>query len=326
MSLLHAQIETFALRRHFTISRGTKTETIVVVAQVSDGAATGRGECGPNARYGETPESVVSAIQSMAPAIRDGMTRAGLQAAMPAGAARNAIDCALWDLEARSTGIPAWLRAGLTEPEPVVTAFTLSADGPESMSREAETNAGRPLLKLKLTGEGDLARVRAVRAAAPNVRLIVDANEAWNVPVYEALVPELNALGVELIEQPFPAGDDEALVRLDRPVPVCADEAFHDRTSLPELKDKYDLVNIKLDKTGGLTEALAVCAAARADGFGVMVGCMVGTSLAMAPAMLVAQGAAYVDLDGPLLLARDRTPGLSIDGSCLALPQSGLWG
>ncbi len=183
-----------------------------------------------------------------------------------------------------------------------------------------------PLLKLKLTGEDDLARVRAVRAAAPEVSLIVDANEAWDVETYRVSVPALEALGVEMIEQPFPAGDDGALSTLSRPIPVCADEAFHDRASLARLKGKYDLVNIKLDKTGGLTEALAAVTAARADGFGVMVGCMVGTSLAMAPAMLVAQGANFVDLDGPLLLARDRTPGLSVDGSNLTLPVSGLWG
>ncbi|MBT4907617.1 MAG: dipeptide epimerase [Rhodospirillaceae bacterium] len=326
MLTLDAQAEAFALRRHFTISRGTKTETIVVVASVSDGTATGRGECGPNARYDETPESVVSDILSMAPALAAGMTRADLQDAMPPGAARNAIDCALWDYEARSSGMPAWTRAGLPALDPIVTAFTLSADGAAEMSREAAANADRPLLKLKLTGEDDLARVRAVRAAAANVRLIVDANEAWDIETYNSLVPALKTLGVELIEQPFPAGDDSALATLERSIPVCADEAFRDRTSLPGLKGKYDLVNIKLDKTGGLTEALVACAAARADGFGVMVGCMVGSSLAMAPAMLVAQGADFVDLDGPLLLAQDRAPGLSVDGSRLALPPSGLWG
>ncbi|MDA0787475.1 MAG: dipeptide epimerase [Proteobacteria bacterium] len=323
---LDARIETFALRKHFTISRGTKTETIVVVATVNDGDVAGRGECGPNARYDETPESVVADILSMAPAFQAGMTRDALQDAMPPGAARNAIDCALWDYEARSTGVPAWSRAGLPELKPAVTAFTLSADGAAAMSREAAANAERPLLKLKLTGEDDLARVRAVRAAAPDVRLIVDANEAWDGETYQALVPALEVLGVELIEQPFPAGGDAALATLARPIPVCADEAFRDRTSLAGLRGKYDLVNIKLDKTGGLTEALAASAAARANGFGVMVGCMVGTSLAMAPAMLVAQQADFVDLDGPLLLTRDRTLGLDVDGSTLTLPASGLWG
>ncbi|MGB0571689.1 MAG: N-acetyl-D-Glu racemase DgcA [Alphaproteobacteria bacterium] len=326
MRALTAQIETFALRRHFTISRGTKTETIVVVATISDGTTIGRGECGPNARYDETPESVAADILAMSTALEAGMTRAGLQDAMPPGAARNAIDCALWDFEARTSGTPAWQQAGLLTLDPVVTAFTLSADGPAEMSREAAAHASRPLLKLKLTGEDDLARVRAVRAAVREVSLIVDANEAWDVETYRELVPALAALGVELIEQPFPAGDDGALATLPRPIPVCADEAFHDRASLARLKGKYDLVNIKLDKTGGLTEALATVAAARADGFGVMVGCMVGTSLAMAPAMLVAQVAEFVDLDGPLLLAQDRTPGLSVEGSNLSLPASGLWG
>lgn len=323
---LDAQIETFALERHFTISRGSKTETIVVVATLRDGDVVGRGECGPNGRYDETPEGVAAEIRAMAPAIRDGLTRDDLQDAMPPGAARNALDCALWDLEAHRAGTPAWHIAGLRAPEPVITAFTLSADGPESMAREADSNAARPLLKLKLTGAGDLARVRAVRAAAPDVRLIVDANEAWSPETYERVVPELQVLAVEMIEQPFPAGDDAALAQLARPIPVCADEAFRDRESLPGLVGKYDLVNIKLDKTGGLTAALAAASAARAAGFAIMVGCMVGTSLAMAPAMLVAQGAACVDLDGPLLLARDRVPGLTVHGSQLTLPASGLWG
>ena len=264
---LDAQIETFALRRHFTISRGTKTETIVVVATVSGDGVTGRGECGPNARYDETPESVVGDILAMAPALRVGMTRAALQDAMAPGAARNAIDCALWDHEARSAGSPAWALAGAAVLNPVVTAFTLSADGPDEMSREAASNAARPLLKLKLTGADDLARVRAVRSAAPDARLIVDANEAWDVESYRSSVSEFVALGVELIEQPFPAGDDGALAALERPIPVCADEAFRDRSSLPGLRGKYDVVNIKLDKTGGLTEALATSAAARAAGF-----------------------------------------------------------
>jgi L-alanine-DL-glutamate epimerase-like enolase superfamily enzyme len=323
---LDARIETFALRRHFTISRGTKTETIVVVATVNDGGVTGRGECGPNARYDETPESVVSDILSMAPALQAGMTPRQLQDAMPPGAARNAIDCALWDYEARSTGVPAWSRAGLPELMPAVTAFTLSADGAAEMAREAAANADRPLLKLKLTGADDLARVRAVRAEAPGVRLIVDANEAWDGEIYQALVPALGVLGVEMIEQPFPAGIDAALATLARPIPVCADEAFRDRASLAGLRGKYDMVNIKLDKTGGLTEALAAAKAARAEGFGVMVGCMVGSSLAMAPALLVAHGADFVDLDGPLLLAEDRVPGLGVEGSTLTLPSSGLWG
>lgn len=326
MAEIDARIETFPLRRHFTIARGSKTETIVVVATVRAGDHVGRGECGPNARYGETAEGVMADILAMAPALRDGITREGLQAAMPPGAARNALDCALWDLAARASGEPAWAAAGLTGLAPVVTAFTLSAEGPAEMAAAAADNADRPLLKLKLTGADDLARVRAVRAAAPHARLIVDANEAWDVAAYETLVPELANLGVALIEQPFPADGDGPLETLARPIPVCADEAFRDRASLAGLAGKYDMVNVKLDKTGGLTEALAAAAAARAAGLGVMVGCMVGTSLAMAPALLVAQGADFTDLDGPLLLAEDREPGLTIAGSTLALPPSGLWG
>ncbi|HCP00514.1 MAG: dipeptide epimerase [Alphaproteobacteria bacterium] len=326
MPSLDAQIETFPLTRHFTISRGTKTNTVVVVATVHEGDVVGRGECGPNARYGETPETVAADICAMAPAVNDGISRDDLQAAMPPGAARNALDCALWDFEARMAGMPAWRCAGIAAPQPVVTAFTLSADGPEQMAREAAANAERPLLKLKLTADDDLMRVRAVRAVAPDACLIVDANEAWDVASYMAAVPELQSLGVVLIEQPLPADDDAALARLSRPIPVCADEAFRDLSSLPALVGKYDLVNIKLDKTGGLTAARAAVTGARAAGFGIMVGCMVGTSLAMAPAMLIAQEAAFVDLDGPMLLARDRVPGLLVDGSVLRLPASGLWG
>ena len=326
MPELDAQIEAFPLKRHFTISRGSKTETIVVVATIRDGGVVGRGECGTNARYNETPEGVVADILAMAPAVRAGVSRAALMDAMPPGAARNALDCALWDFEAAMSGTPAQGRSGIGDLRPVVTAFTLSADDPSEMASAAAANADRPLVKLKLTGDGDLERVQAVRSAAPTPRLIVDANEAWDVAAYEAFVPEFQALGVEMIEQPFPAGDDTALLQLARPIPICADEAFRDVESLPALAGKYDLVNIKLDKTGGLTAALVAANAAQAAGFAVMVGCMVGTSLAMAPAMLVAQGAAYVDLDGPLLLAEDREPGLTVDRSELSLPRSGLWG
>jgi L-alanine-DL-glutamate epimerase-like enolase superfamily enzyme len=242
------------------------------------------------------------------------------------GAARNALDCALWDLAAKSTGEPAWTLAGLSEPTPLVTAFTLSIDSPENMAAMARSNAHRPLLKLKLTGDGDLGRVAAVRQSAPRARLIVDANEAWTRTDYEALAPALNALGVEMIEQPFRAGDDAILAELPRPVALCADESCHDAASLDRLVGLYDVINIKLDKTGGLTEALNLRALALERGVAVMVGCMVATSLAMAPAMLVAQGARYVDLDGPLLLARDRQPGLSFTNSVIQPPPSALWG
>lgn len=323
---LSAVIETFPLRRPFTISRGSKTETIVVTATVSDGAAVGRGECGPNARYDETPESVLAEILAVAPALEKGLDRADLQAMLPPGAARNAIDCALWDYEAKAADRPAWSLAGADVPRPVETAFTLSADGPAEMSREAAAHADRPLLKLKLTGSHDLERVRAVRMQAGRARLIVDANESWDAEIYRSIVPELAQLGVELIEQPFPAAVDDALVQLDRPVAVCADESFRDSSSLAELRHKYDVVNIKLDKTGGLTEALNASRAARSAGFRVMVGCMVGTSLAMAPAMLVAQQAEFVDLDGPLLLSADRDPGLEIHQSTIVPPRPELWG
>lgn len=326
MPVLTACIETFALRRHFTISRGTKTETIVVSATISDGTVSGHGECGPNIRYGETPESVLAQIEALAPDIASGLTRAALQDALPAGAARNAVDCALWDYDAKRTGVPVWKSAGLSAPVAVETAFTLSADSPEAMGRDAAANADRPILKLKLTGEDDLARVRAVRAAAPDARLIVDANEAWDAEIYARTVPAFCDLGVALIEQPLPAGDDAAMTGLDRPIPVCADEAFRDAASIPELAGKYDVVNIKLDKTGGLTGALEAAEAARAGGFDIMVGCMVGTSLAMAPAFLVAQGARFVDLDGPLLLAEDRDQPLHATGGMLHPPRPALWG
>lgn len=326
MLTLETRIETFPLRQRFTISRGSKTETVVVAVELRDGKYKGRGECGPNIRYDETPDSVAAAIAAMAADIAGGLDRESLQAAMPPGAARNAIDCAFWDLEAKRSGRPVWSLAGLAEPEPVETAYTLSVDTPAAMAAAARANASRPLLKLKLTGAGDLDRVRAVRAGALGARLIVDANEAWTPEDFGALAAQLAGLGVEMIEQPFPAGDDAALAELDHPVPICADESCRDRAGVAALADRYDMVNIKLDKTGGLTEALATAAAARAVGLDLMVGCMVGTSLAMAPAHLVAQGAKIVDLDGPLLLAEDREPPLEVRGSCIFPPTAALWG
>ena len=326
MAQLTAAIETFPLRHHFTISRGTKIETTVVTATLADGDIVGRGECGPNARYDETPESVLESILACAGDIADGMTRETLQGRLPPGAARNALDCAFWDLEAKAAGKPVWELAGLVAPSALDTAFTLSVDAPEKMAAAAAENADRPLLKLKLTGSGDLERVRAVRAAAPDPQLIVDANEAWDEAAYETCVAAFADLGVALIEQPFPAGRDEALTSLARPIPVCADESFHDSRSLDALAGRYDVVNIKLDKTGGLTEALRAAAAGRAAGFDLMVGCMVGSSLAMAPAFLVAAQARFVDLDGPLLLAADRTPPISAERSRLLPPPPELWG
>lgn len=327
MPTLTVSRETFPIRGTFRISRGAKTAAEVVVAAVQDGDAVGRGECVPYARYGETVDGVVAALTAMTDSVASGLDRLALQTAMPAGAARNALDCALWDLEAKRSGRPVWQLAGLMAPPvPVVTAYTLSVDTPEAMAAAARAVADRPLLKLKLTGEGDLERVRAVRAHAPAARLIVDANEAWTLDHLRRFAPALAALQVELIEQPLPADNDDALLGLDGPVPLGADESCHGLESLERLKGRYGMVNIKLDKTGGLTEALRIKAAAEAAGFGVMVGCMVATSLAMAPGVLLAQGAGLADLDGPLLLDRDRVPGLRYEGAWVHPPEPSLWG
>jgi len=326
MRQLTVRAESWPIAGTFTISRGSKTKADVVVVEIREGGHVGRGECVPYPRYGETIEAAVAAIEGLRPEIARGLDREALQSAMPPGAARNAVDCALWDLDAKRSGRPVWQLAGLAPPRPVTTAYTLSLDTIDSMATAARGNAHRPLLKLKLSGPGDLDRVRAVHEAAPGARLIVDANEAWTAATYAELAPELKPLGVELIEQPLPADADDALAGLPRPVPVCADESCHDAARLDRIVGRYDAINIKLDKTGGLTEALALAAAARAAGLEIMVGCMVGTSLAMAPALLVAQGARWVDLDGPLLLAEDRVPGLAYDGSLVPPPSPALWG
>ncbi|MGZ8245589.1 N-acetyl-D-Glu racemase DgcA [Methylomagnum sp.] len=318
--------EAWPLRGVFRIARGASTEITVVVVEIREGEAVGRGECRPYPRYGESPASVIAAIEAIKPALAAGLEREELLSRLPPGAARNAIDCALWDLAAKRSGRPVWQLAGLPPPEPLTTAYTLSVDAPDKLAETAAAEAGRPLLKLKLAGAGDLDRVAAVRAHAPGSRLIVDANEAWSRADYENLVPELARLGVELIEQPFPAGSDACLAELPRPVPVCADESCHAADSLAALAGRYDAVNLKLDKTGGLTEALRMKALAQARGFRLMVGCMVGTSLAMAPAVLLAQGADTVDLDGPLLLAKDREPGLRFEGSQIYPPDGAVWG
>ncbi|MDX1604808.1 MAG: N-acetyl-D-Glu racemase DgcA [Candidatus Competibacterales bacterium] len=319
--------ETWPVRGAFRIARGSRTEIRPVTVTLRQDGATGRGECVPYARYGETVAGVVAALEALVPALETGLERDELARQLPAGAARNAIDCALWDLAAKRSGEPVWRQAGLVPPVAVTTAFTLSIDTPKAMAARAATHAERPLLKLKLAGDGrDRERVEAVHGQAPAAALIVDANEAWREDDYRALVPDFAGQGVALIEQPFPAGEDAILERLPRPVPVCADESCHDRASLEALRGRYDLVNLKLDKTGGLTEALALRRAAEAQGFGIMVGCMLGTSLAMAPAVLLAQGADYVDLDGPLLLAEDRCPGLEIRGSRIEPPPPALWG
>ncbi len=331
MPELSVRQESWPLSGSFTISRGTRTTAEPVVVELSatgdDGRVVlGRGECVPYARYGETVAGVIAAIEGLRARIGAGLDRIGLQDLLPPGAARNALDCAYWDLEAKRVGQPVWQLCGLPPLEAVTTAYTLSLDAPEAMGRAAAENAARPLLKLKLAGPDDLARVEAVRANAPETRLIVDANEGWSLDDYEALAPKLAALGVVLIEQPLPAGQDAPLAGTQRPVPVCADESCHATDSLAEIAGRYDAVNIKLDKTGGLTEALKLKQAAQAQGFQVMVGCMLATSLAMAPAILVAQGASFVDLDGPLLLAGDRPGGLTYDGSTLHPPEPALWG
>jgi L-alanine-DL-glutamate epimerase-like enolase superfamily enzyme len=318
--------ETWPIAGSFTIARGAKTEAVVVVATIAGGNAVGRGEAVPYPRYGESVSQVVAAIEAMAGPIRGGLDREGLRAAMPPGAARNAIDCALWDLEAKRTGRPAADLAGLPAPSPVETAYTLSLGTAESMAKAAAQAAHRPLLKVKLGGAGDPARIAAVRRAAPRSRLIVDANEGWSAGLFADNMAACAKAGVELIEQPLPAGEDEPLRHLPRPVPVCADESVHVAADLRRLRGLYDAVNIKLDKTGGLTEALALAEAARAGGFKIMIGCMVATSLAMAPALLLAQGADFVDLDGPLLLARDREPGLIYEGSRITPAPHALWG
>ena len=314
--------DVFRLAQVFTISRGSRTEAKVLTVKVSRDGHVGYGECVPYARYDETLESVTAEIEGL-PA---DVTRAALQEFLPAGAARNAVDCALWDLEAKQAGKRVWDLAGLPAPGPEITAYTLSLDTPDAMQAQAAKNAFRPLLKIKLGTPDDMPRLEAVRAGAPDSRIIIDANEGWSAEIYADLAPHLTRLGVALVEQPLPAGSDEALIGMDRPVPVCADESCHDRSSLPGLKGKYDVVNIKLDKTGGLTEALALRAQATAEGYAVMVGCMVGSSLAMAPATIVAQGAAVTDLDGPLLLAEDRDQPLLFDAEGVHPPQPALWG
>ena len=323
---LTVEVERWPIRGGFTISRGSKHEAVVVVATVSDGRYRGRGECVPYARYGETVENVVTAVEACASAIASGANRADLGTFLPAGAARNSIDCALWDFEAKRSGSSAAKLAGLLPLHAVETAFTISLASPEVMAAKAREASGYPLLKLKLGGDGDEARLVAVRDAVPHARLIADANEAWQPHEVESLLAVAAAVGVELVEQPLPAGNDEILAHVERLVPVCADESVHDRASLDLLVGRFDAVNIKLDKTGGLTEALVVAARARALWLKVMVGSMVATSLAMAPALLLAQDADFVDLDGPLLLARDRVPGLAYDGGIIAPPTSGLWG
>lgn len=320
--MIRVQSDTFRLAQTFTISRGAKTEAKVLTVQVTRGGVTGRGECVPYARYGETLDSVTAQIAGLP----EGITRQALQTSLPPGAARNAVDCALWDVEAKLAGQRVWALAGLPVPGPVITAYTLSLAEPAAMRDAAAANAHRPILKIKLGTPDDMPRLEAVRMGAPKSVIIVDANEGWSPEVYTDLAPHLIRLGVALVEQPLPAGQDGMLAEIARPVPVCADESCFDRAGLSALKGKYDVVNLKLDKTGGLTEGLLTRDLARQMGFGMMVGCMVGSSLAMAPAVLLAQGAAWTDLDGPLLLSEDRPHPLRYDAEGVHPPAANLWG
>jgi len=324
--VLSVAAERFPIAGTFTISRESKTEAAVICCTIGEAGAIGRGECVPYRRYGETMESVAGAIESARKAIERGAARAELQRVLPAGAARNALDCALWDLEAKLTGSRVASLICTAAPRPLATAYTLSLGTPEAMAAQARANRHRPLLKVKIGGEDDIARIRAVAEAAPDSRLILDANEGWNDQNLAENLAEAARLGVALIEQPLPAGRDTLLGEIEHPVPICADESAHVAADVPSLVGRYDVVNIKLDKTGGLTAALELHEAARNAGLAIMVGCMVGTSLAMAPAVLLAQDADFVDLDGPLLLAQDRTPALAYEGSLVSAPEPALWG
>lgn len=324
--LLTIHVEQWPIAGRFAISRGAKTEAAVIVAELQRGSVRGRGECVPYARYGESLDSVEAAIRSVGPALQNGADRTELQRLLPAGAARNALDCAFWDLEAKTAGQPVWKLAGLKQPQPLTTAYTISLGSPHDMAAAAARAADRPLLKVKLGGAQDAACIAAIRAAAPRSELIVDANEGWDDSNVSANIAACAQAGVTLIEQPLPAGRDSMLGRIDRPVAICADETVHDRASLATLHGRYDAINIKLDKAGGLTEALALCREAERLGLDIMAGCMVATSLAMAPAMLIGQRARIVDLDGPLLLARDRDHGLRYEGSIVYPGGTELWG
>jgi L-alanine-DL-glutamate epimerase-like enolase superfamily enzyme len=323
--LIEAREEIWPLKQPFRISRGSRTEARVVVVRVSDGQYTGRGEAVPITRYDQSCASVLAQIESMKGLLS--LDRQQIQKLLPPGAARNAIDCALWDLEAKVSGKRAWELANVPIIPKVETSFTISLDAVDKMAAAANAAANSPLLKLKLGGdELDLARVEEVRGAAPTARLLIDANESWSPSHYRKIVPALNGLGVELIEQPFPADADEVLETLEHPIPVCADESCHTTADLPRLRNRYEMVNVKLDKTGGLTEALLLTERARDNGFRLLIGCMVCTSLGIAPARLLPSATDHVDLDGPLLLAGDRHHGLAYENGKIGLPSRQLWG
>ena len=314
------------LARPVMTAQGLRTTADVVVADISDGDSRGRAEGVPVGRFGESIESVFGAVEAMKGAVLGGLNRETLQTALPPGAARNALDCALWDIDAKRAYQSVSDLAGFAAMKPVVTAFTLPLDTPQAMADLASTNRARPLFKLELGGDGDIERVQAVRSATPASRLIIDVNECWTEAQLAAFMPALLDCRVELIEQPLPADADDALLRLARPIPICADESCRTRADLDRLAGKYDVLNIKLDKAGGLTEALALAAEAKRRGFRIMAGGMVGTSLGVAPALVLAQQAEIVDLDGPMLLASDRVPGLRYDGGTIHPPEASFWG
>lgn len=326
MRSLTVREEHWPLAGAFVIARGAKTEAHVLVVEIAEGGVVGRGEATPYGRYGQTMAGEIARIEALRAAIEVGLSRHGLQDLAPPGAARNALDCALWDLEAKLSGIPAWRTAGRSRLDPVKTCYTISLDTPQAMAQAARAAARRPFLKLKIGGRDDLDRVAAVREAAPKARLVVDANEGLDFADLPRLAQDFARLDVKLIEQPLKAGEDGVLEGYESPVLLCADESLHTRAELATCARRYGAVNVKLDKAGGLTEALAVVAQARALGLQIMAGCMVATSLAMAPAMIIAQGADVVDLDGPLLLARDRRPGLVFDGALIHPTPPELWG
>ncbi|KXG86538.1 N-acetyl-D-Glu racemase DgcA [Agrobacterium bohemicum] len=323
---LEATAEVFPVAGSFTISRGSRTEVVVVACSITENGIKGVGECVPYTRYGESIDGVLEDIRAVSHAVSNGIDRSELQHMMKPGAARNAVDCALWDLEAKLSGTSVASRVLTASPKPIVTAYTISLGEPDAMAAKAAENASRPLLKIKTGTQDDEARLRAVRAAAPHATIIIDANEGWtehNIGHHFAVAKELN---IALIEQPLPAGKDAILAQIERPVAICADETVHLTTDLTALRDRYDAINIKLDKTGGLTEALVMKKEAERLGFIIMVGCMLGTSLGMAPALMLAQDTAYADLDGPLLLVRDRVPGMRYEGSLVHPPEPELWG
>src|SRR5216117_3178295 len=325
MLTVEAREEVWPLREPFRISRGSRTEAQVVVVTVSNGEHAGRGEGVPVARYNQTIDTVLAQIESVK-SVRD-LDRHKLQQLLRAGAARNALDCALWDLEAKTSDKHVWELANIPAVDQVETSFTISLDTTGRMAAAAKTSATSPILKLKLGGDSsDLARVEAVREAAPSARLLIDANESWSPEHYRQIVPMLKELAVELIEQPFPADSDEVLETLDHLVPVCADESCHTTADLPHVKNRYEIINVKLDKTGGLTEALRLCERARESGFKLLIGCMVCTSLGIAPARVAASFATWSDLDGPLLLARDRDHPVPYANGKIGVPSRELWG